>query len=241
MVLLNLAFKDGRPFWDIKDVYSNGQCVYMFGSPDFAAFNATFLYLYLICIYLFKYNRSPYAIINISAITLTVLLMLNLYLESYANGVTYIYQLVIGQLCGFVYLIACLTFDDEIHKFCERAGFIVRSSRSRKFIILFYSLGSFIFIIAYYSALSLWRMPLNWIVNANNKEDFCQERFNSTGLNNLGINATFAQSGVLFVLIGAVFGQSFTINFVRSVQWSHTPVWKRLIRSVLGLALATGV
>ena len=192
MVMLNLAFKDGRPFWDIKDVYSNGQCIYMFGSPDFMAFNATFLYLYMICIYLFKYNRSPYAVINISASILTALLFLNLYLESYANGVTYIYQLVIGQLCGFVYLIACLTFDDEIHKYCERAGFIVRSSRSRKFHILFLSLGSFIFIMAYYSALSLWRMPLLWIVNANNKEDSCQKKYESTGLNNLGINATFA-------------------------------------------------
>ena len=84
-------------------------------------------------------------------------------------------------------------------------------------------------------------MPLYWIVNANNKEDFCQEKFNSTGLNNLGINATFASTGVLFVLIGANFGQSFAINFVRSVQWSHTPLWKRLVRSLLGLSLAIGV
>ena len=96
IVLLNLAFKDGRPFWDLKDVNSNGQCVYMFGSPDMVAFNATFLWLYIICIYLFKYNRNPYAIINISAIIGLVILMLNMYFEAYANGVTYIYQVVIG-------------------------------------------------------------------------------------------------------------------------------------------------
>ena len=55
------------------------------------AFNATFVWLYMICIYLFKYNRNPYAIINISAITITVILGLVMYFESYANGVTYLY------------------------------------------------------------------------------------------------------------------------------------------------------
>ena len=91
IVLLNLAFKDGRPFWDLRDVRSHGQCVYYFGSPDLVAFNATFVWLYMICIYLFKYNRNPYAIINISAITITVILWLAMYFESYANGVTYLY------------------------------------------------------------------------------------------------------------------------------------------------------
>ena len=56
LVFGQLSFKDGRPFWDIADVNSNGQCAYSFSSPNTDSYNATFLYPYVIMIYLFKYN-----------------------------------------------------------------------------------------------------------------------------------------------------------------------------------------
>ena len=177
LVLFQLSFKDGRPFWDQASVNSNGQCLYSFSSPDNASYNATFLWPYIIMIYLFKYNRNPYAIINISAIVFVVISWIWIYTESYVNGTAYIYQNLIGQLCGFVYLIFCLTFDNEIHRYCERAGFIVRSSRSRKFHIFFFCLACLIFILGYFSALGGWTMPLNWIVNANMHEEICLKLF----------------------------------------------------------------
>ena len=56
LVIGQLSFKDGRPFWDLANVNSNGQCIYSFSSPNTDAFIATFLYPYVIMIYLFKYN-----------------------------------------------------------------------------------------------------------------------------------------------------------------------------------------
>ena len=241
LVLAQLSFKDGRPFWDQADVNSNGQCIYSFSSPDTTAYNASFLLPYVIMIYLFKYNQTPYVVINVSAIFLMVILWVWIYLESYVNGTAYIYQNVIGQLSGFVYLVFCLTFDNEIHRYCEKAGFIVRSSRSRKFHIFFFCAGCFIFVIAYFSALSDWRMPLDWIVNANLNEEICLKLFENRANNNLGMNATFNNSAILFVLIGANFGQSFTLNFVKPLFWSHSQLWKRLLRAIIGTGMAYGV
>jgi hypothetical protein len=41
------------------------------------------------------------------------------------TGTIFIYQNVIGMLYGIVYLVLCLNFDREIHRLCEKTGFIV--------------------------------------------------------------------------------------------------------------------
>lgn len=95
--------------------------------------------------------------------------------------------------------------------------------------------------LAYFAAVSDWTMPLNWIVNANEYEDVCLQLFESRANNNLGMNSTFDNSAIIFVLIGANFGQSFTLNFVKPLHWSHSQLWKRILRSVIGISLAIGV
>ena len=164
-----------------------------------------------------------------------------LYVEGYVNGTNYIYQNVVGQLCGLVYLIFCLTFDDEIHRYCEKLGFIMKSSRSRKFHVFFFALACLVLGFAYYAALSDLSMPLYWIVNATKNEEICLQLFQNRANNNLGMNATFCNSAIIFVLIGANFGQTITLNFVKPLHWSHTQFWKRFLRSVIGLILAIGV
>ena len=198
----------------------------------------TFMYPYIIVIYLFKYNSSPYLVVNTLAIILLVLLWVWVYFGQYVNGTAYIYQNVCGQLCGLIYLVLCLTFDDEIHRYCEKVGFVVRSSRSRKFQVFFFSLACFIFIIAYFAAETDRTMPIYWIVNAVIGEEACQSETENRASNNLGMNSTFNLSSILFMLIGANFGQSLTLNFVKPLHWAHTQLWKRLLRSVIGLILA---
>lgn len=192
-------------------------------------------------LYLFKYNKNRYLFLNLLVVILLVILWIWVYFASYVNGTAYIYQNVVGQLCGMVYLVLCLTFDDEIHRYCEKTGFIVKSSRSRKFHVFFFSLACFILVVAYFSALQGWTMPLDWIVNANMHEEICLTQFENRANNNLGMNATFNDSAILFVMIGANFGQSFTLNFVKPLHWSHSQLWKRLLRSIVGTALAVGV
>ena len=41
------------------------------------------------------------------------------------TGTIFIYQNIIGMLYGLIYLVFCLNFDKEIHRMCEKTGFIV--------------------------------------------------------------------------------------------------------------------
>ena len=47
MGMVQLAFKDGRPFWDKAEITSNGHCKSSFGSPNESAFLMTFFYPYI--------------------------------------------------------------------------------------------------------------------------------------------------------------------------------------------------
>ena len=76
------------------------------------------------------------------------------------TGTIYIYQNVIGMLYGIIYLILCMNFDTEIHRMCEKTGFIVQSSRKNKFYLFFLCIGLFIVALIYYnSELDFWTMP----------------------------------------------------------------------------------
>lgn len=107
---------------------------------------------------------------------IVLILMLNImvYVSGVINGLTYIYQSVIGTLTAFVYLVLCLTFDKEIHRWCEKTGFILQSSRSRKFQTLFACILGFVFYSLFYlSFKDDWDMPQNWIINASFNQKKC--------------------------------------------------------------------
>jgi hypothetical protein len=41
------------------------------------------------------------------------------------TGTIFIYQNIIGMLYGLIFLVLSLNFDREIHRLCEKTGFIV--------------------------------------------------------------------------------------------------------------------
>ena len=47
-------------------------------------------------------------------------------------------------MIGFIYLVFAMTFDGEIHRLSEKAGFIVKASRGMKFEIFFSVLAMFV-------------------------------------------------------------------------------------------------
>ena len=119
-------------------------------------------------------------LLNLILILALVTMWVNAYFEGIANGLAYIYQCVIGQLLGVIYLITCLTFDDEIHRYCEKTGFILRSSRSRKFYLFFFVLFLLTLeSVIYLSLYDTWNMPQDWIVNANFHSQNCKWLFRS--------------------------------------------------------------
>ena len=176
--MIQIAFKDGRPFWDVAAISSNGHCRIDFGSPNEQSFLMTFFYPYIITMYLFKYAPRPNVILNLILILVLVVMWAVVYFQGLANGLAYIYQCVAGQLLGLIYLIGCLTFDDEIHRYCEKTGFILRSSRARKFYLFFFTLFLLTLeSIIYLSLDGTWNMPQDWIVNANFYSQHCKWLF----------------------------------------------------------------
>ena len=168
LTFLQLSFKSGRPFWDYAEISSNGHCYYSFAGPSQSAFTMTFFWPYVIIMFLFKYYKSPNKCVNWCLIFVLLLTWVDIYLFTYINGLNYIYQLVIGQLTAFCYLVATLVFDNEVHRYTLRTGFSIRSSRARKFYLFFFMLGLFVAILIYYYSLDgTWNMPQNWVVNAN--------------------------------------------------------------------------
>ena len=88
-----------------------------------------------------------------------------------------------------MFLVACLVFDTEVHRYSLRTGFSIRSSRARKFYLFFLCIGLLVlFIMFYYSTYDSWSMPQNWIVNANSEEHSCLNDFQENANNNLGLN-----------------------------------------------------
>lgn len=191
----------------------------------------------------FKYYKSPKVIINFILLALLVCAWVTVYFYTVINGLDYIYQVFIGQLVGFFYLVAMLVFDNEIHKYTLRAGFSMRSSRARKFYLFFFLIALFVIVVIfYYSFTATWTMPQNWIVNANmyrSKE--CDAKFQEEADNQIGLAQTYTKSAVLFVLIGMIFAWPYAMHHFSALQWLNTPLWKRLIRMVLGVASAYGI
>ena len=184
--------------------------------------------------YLFKYAPRPPVILNLILMLALVLMWLVVYFQGLANGLAYIYQCVVGQLLGLIYLIGCLTFDDEIHRYCEKTGFILRSSRARKFYLFFFTLFLLtVESIIYLSLADTWNMPQDWIVNANFYSQHCKWLFKQNQNFDLGLKATYDKQAALYVLIGATFGQSYSLNYVQPLLWIHTPMWKKVIRMLI--------
>ena len=133
IAFMNIIYKDGRPFWNNKSIISNGLCYFDFSSPSENSFLSFFFLNYMLIMGRYKYAGETNRSINAALIFGVIYLNVNCYFAGIANGVTYLYQSLMGTLTGFVYLVLCLTFDKEIHRWCEKTGFILQSSRLRKF------------------------------------------------------------------------------------------------------------
>ena len=89
--MLQLAFKDGRPFWDVADISSNGHCKLDFASPSEGAYLMTFFWPYIIIMYLFKYSPAPRYLLNLILIAALFSYWILNYYQGLINGLTYIY------------------------------------------------------------------------------------------------------------------------------------------------------
>ena len=106
----------------------------------------------------YKYAGETSTVVNWLLIGLIFVINAWVYYAGLANGVNYFYQSLMGSLLAYVYLVIVLSFDTEIHRYCEQTGFILRSSRMAKFKLMFFSLMAFTFFILYYACVqSEWQ------------------------------------------------------------------------------------
>lgn len=175
---LNLLYGDGRPYWNVSTITPYGQCMFSFSSPCQQTFSALFFPAYKIIMSRYKYSAETNKYVNAVLIILVVILNLMIYLAGVVNGTNYIYQSAMGSLSAFVYLVICLTFDKEIHRWCEKTGFIILSSRYRKFKTLFaVSLAWTTMFMFYCSKNAMFDVPQTWILNVASS-DRCNNKFN---------------------------------------------------------------
>lgn len=140
-----------------------------------------------------------------------------------------------------ILLVLCMNFDTEIHRMCEKTGFIVQSSRKNKFYLFFLCIGLFVVCLIYYnSELDQWTMPQAWVVNASEPNQNCKELLLETSNNRLGLDQTFYYSSILFFIIGMGFGTSFSLVHVDCLDWVHTKPLLRVVRGILGSGIAAG-
>ena len=72
-----------------------------------------------------KYSSNVNMVLVRSLFGVLALLTVWIIIAGLYTGTIFIYQNVIGMLYGVVYLVLCLNFDREIHRLCEKTGFIV--------------------------------------------------------------------------------------------------------------------
>jgi len=119
-----------------------------------------FFWGYNVIMYCMKYAAVVNKPLVITLFVVITIIGLWIILGCMYCGVSYIYQNFIGLLYGLIYLVLCLNFDREIHRMCEKTGFIVQTSRKYKFYLFFLCIGLFVFILIYFnSELKYWTMP----------------------------------------------------------------------------------
>lgn len=124
ITFLKLLYKDGRPFWINSDIIGY-QCSFDFAGPGYHLHNLTFFWAYNIVMYCMKYAENVNNFIVYSLFGLLGLMGIWIVIAGLFSGTIYIYQNVIGMLYGIIYLVLCMNFDTEIHRMCEKTGFIV--------------------------------------------------------------------------------------------------------------------
>lgn len=150
ITFLKLLYKDGRPFWINADIVGY-DCSFDFSGPGYHLYMITFFWLYNIIMYCMKYTENVNTILVYSLFTLLGAMGIWIIIAGLYLGTIYIYQNVIGSLYGVIFLVLCMNFDTEIHRMCEKTGFIVQSSRKYKFYLFFLCIGLFVIAMIYYN------------------------------------------------------------------------------------------
>ena len=145
MMFIKVMYQSPRPFWVTTEISSNSDhCTLSYASPSIHGFNTMFYLPYIIYMHLWKYNLNPnkliLAIVSLALVVYNILLILAMLLF----GQIYIYQVFTTLVYCLIYHGICIIFDNEIMSFCEKLGFLKKTSRVLKFYLLFFIIGLYV-------------------------------------------------------------------------------------------------
>ena len=115
-------------------------------------FCLTFYWTYNLLLHRYKFIINPRRWINWTLIGLLVAFMAWQYFVDELNGLNFFYQNFLGQVYSMIGLVFCSVFDKEIHRLCEKTGFILQTSREKKFQVFFACLAMFVTQLVFYYA-----------------------------------------------------------------------------------------
>jgi hypothetical protein len=79
------------------------------------------------------------------------------------------------------------------------------------------------------------------MINVSEGEKQCNEEKWIFKAVRLGIDETFLSMGILFFIMGMGFGASYSLSDVNCIEFVKTPLWKKLLRTGLGVGIAVGI
>ena len=124
ITFLKLLYKDGRPFWLSENIIGY-DCVFDFAGPGYHLFIISFFWTYNIIMYCMKYAERVHNTLVTVLFGVLFLITVWIFMAGLYTGTIFIYQNVIALIYGLIYLVLCLNFDREIHRMCEKTGFIL--------------------------------------------------------------------------------------------------------------------
>ncbi|TNV86647.1 hypothetical protein FGO68_gene16613 [Halteria grandinella] len=232
LVMLQITYKEPRPFWT-SPMINSYRCQSDFEGPSDHLFILGFLPTYLNLLYLRKYSRVPKRSLSRLCFALQGVCIIGTLASGLMLGHTYIFQGIIGLVYGFIYTVICLQFDAQLHLLVEKSIFLQKKARKYKFEVLFFTIGllvvaSVLFCLQLHD---LGRPPNLWTSNYKAK---CP-----TGpAMQLGMKATFRETSVLVCIPTMVFASAFAVTLDGDLlYWSNS---RRVVltRQILGLSLA---
>ena len=227
-----------RPFWVDPDI-KTARCNIMFSMPTCKMFDQMFFWNYQIYTLLWKYNPRPNKMVTGAACGANLVWTLfNAWVLAF-NGVNYLHSSFMSVIFALVYLGVTLYFDDEIMHFCEKLGFIQKTSRYYKFYTLFASMILFICVSILCAGIrDTWVEHTDWLINSVDDltNETCRRHLSGSkhDVRFLGNLETFDLASMLFYLIGMVFGTTYSMaERVDALDWINTTWDQRVARIML--------
>lgn len=224
---LALLYAEPRPFW-YSDNIKGEICQSGFGSPAIELLLVTVLFVYISHQMLRNRSLKEQSIAYffcfcISALYFTALLYL---------GENFPHQCIITLCFVFIFLTSAFALDNYISDLTIKSNFGYTENRKNSIYFLIAVLVMFMIIIATNNLITHKKgISIYWIKNSLKH---CSNSYKVNG------SSSFNISSWIFYMQGAIFGCMFTAKKL-SMYWWMTPIWKRLIRGVIGAGFSFGV